>query len=210
MDGHLAEVVWSDAAKTGAFVNAGTGRPVSAPQVGGEARLFWNDAGLYVAIEIADADVRGGFPPDAVDPHLWERDTAEIMLDPDGDGDNEAYFEIQVNPQGLVFDSRFDAYNAPRGGPDGPFGHEDWKSEVEVGVRVLGTLDDASDRDEGYVVELRLPWSSLVGVRRSPPAAGDEWRVNFYAMQDNGGSAWSPILGRGNFHRASRFGRIRF
>jgi hypothetical protein len=34
--------------------------------------------------------------------------------------------------------------------------------------------------------------------------------MNFYAMQDNGGVAWSPILGQGNFHKASRFGRVRF
>jgi hypothetical protein len=27
-------------------------------------------------------------------------------------------------------------------------------------------------------------------------------------MQNNGGVAWSPILGQGNFHKASRFGRI--
>jgi hypothetical protein len=27
-------------------------------------------------------------------------------------------------------------------------------------------------------------------------------------MQDNGGVAWSPILGQGNFHRARRFGRV--
>jgi hypothetical protein len=34
------------------------------------------------------------------------------------------------------------------------------------------------------------------------------WRINFYAMKDNGGVAWSPILGQGNFHKASRFGRV--
>jgi hypothetical protein len=34
--------------------------------------------------------------------------------------------------------------------------------------------------------------------------------MNFYAMQDNGGVAWSPILGQGNFHKASRFGRVLF
>jgi hypothetical protein len=33
-------------------------------------------------------------------------------------------------------------------------------------------------------------------------------RMNFYAMEDNGGAAWSPILGQGNFHKASRFGRV--
>ena len=34
--------------------------------------------------------------------------------------------------------------------------------------------------------------------------------MNFYAMKNNGGTAWSPILGMGNFHRASRFGRVRW
>jgi hypothetical protein len=29
-------------------------------------------------------------------------------------------------------------------------------------------------------------------------------------MKNNGGTAWSPILGQGNFHRASRFGRVRW
>jgi len=27
-------------------------------------------------------------------------------------------------------------------------------------------------------------------------------------MRNNGGVAWSPILGQGNFHQASRFGRV--
>jgi len=34
--------------------------------------------------------------------------------------------------------------------------------------------------------------------------------VNFYAMKNNGGVAWSPILGQGNFHKASRFGKVTF
>jgi hypothetical protein len=34
--------------------------------------------------------------------------------------------------------------------------------------------------------------------------------MNFYAMKNNGGTAWSPILGQGNFHRATRFGRVRW
>jgi hypothetical protein len=34
--------------------------------------------------------------------------------------------------------------------------------------------------------------------------------MNFYAMENNGGVAWSPILGQGNFHKAARFGRVTF
>ncbi len=36
------------------------------------------------------------------------------MIDPDGDGDNRDYYEIQLGPQNLVFDSQFDGYNQPR------------------------------------------------------------------------------------------------
>jgi hypothetical protein len=34
--------------------------------------------------------------------------------------------------------------------------------------------------------------------------------MNVYAMENNDGVAWSPILGAGNFHKASRFGQVEF
>jgi hypothetical protein len=57
---------------------------------------------------------------------------------------------------------------------------------------------------------MAIPWASLTKAKRTPPRPDDTWRMNFYAMQNNGGVAWSPILGQGNFHKASRFGRVRF
>ncbi|MCC6524161.1 MAG: carbohydrate-binding family 9-like protein [Polyangiaceae bacterium] len=210
LDGVLDEPLWRAAASTGPFVHAGSGAPASEQAVRGRARLAWDERWLFVAFEVETENVRGGFPADARDPHLWERDTVELMLDPDGDGDNRDYYEIQVSPQNLVFDSQFDDYNLPRGGPAGPFGHQAWSASVDSGVRVEGTLDDPSDADRGYTVEARIPWTSFAKARRAPPAPGDRWRVNCYAMQDNGGVAWSPILGQGNFHRSRRFGRVRF
>ena len=208
IDGELDEGAWAYAADTGAFVNVGTGQPASPRSMQGRAKLLWDEGSLFAAIEVKDAKVRGGWPDDAKDPHLWEKDTIELMLDPDGDGDNKDYYELQVNPQNLVFDTRYDDYNQPNGGGRGPFGHEEWSSAVESAVLIQGTLDDDSDRDEGYRVELRVPWASFAKAKRSPPQPGDQWRMNLYAMQDNGGVAWSPILGQGNFHRARRFGRV--
>ncbi|MGC4063749.1 MAG: carbohydrate-binding family 9-like protein [Polyangiaceae bacterium] len=209
LDGRLDEPFWHTTPQTQPFVHPGTGEslPESAP-LGGTARLRWDDEHLYVAIVAKDIDVRGGFAKDARDPHLWTKDTVEIMLDPEGDGDNRDYYEIQVNPQGLVFDSHFDDYNRPRVLPDEPFGHEDWSALLERTITIQGTIDDPNDVDEGYVVELAMPFRALANIER--PRKGTVWRANFYVMQNNGGVSWSPILGQGNFHKASRFGRLEF
>jgi len=131
-----------------------------------------------------------------------------MMVDPDGDGDNKDYYEIQINPQNLVFDSQFDAYNEPKTEPDGPFGHQEWSANLKSAVALDGTVDKSTDEDRGYTVEAMIPWKSFSKAKTLPPELGSSWRVNFYAMKNNGGVAWSPILGQGNFHKATRFGRI--
>jgi len=208
IDGKLDEEAWKTGANTGPFVNVSTGDVNRSQELGGSVRLLWDQTAMYVGFDVRDTKVVGDFPADAKDPHLWTQDTVEIMVDPDGDGDNRDYYEIQINPQNLVFDSRFDRYNEPKVEPNGPFGHQDWSARIESAVQVRGTLNDDADQDRGYVVEARIPWDAFDRAKRKPPRVGDTWRMNFYAMQDNGGYAWSPILKQGNFHKASRFGRV--
>ncbi len=208
IDGALNEPAWVTAASTGPFVDVRNGGPNTRFPVNGSVKLLWDSEHLYVGFEVSDPNVTGGFDPKQADPHLWTKDTVEIMIDPDGDGDNKDYYEIQINPQNLVFDSQFDAYNLPKVEPNGPFGHQDWSAKLTSAVTIQGTLDKPGDKDEGYRVEAAIPWASFTKAKRTPPQSGDTWRMNFYAMQDNGGVAWSPILGQGNFHKASRFGRV--
>ena len=210
IDGRLDEPAWATAADTGPFVDVGSGQSNPGIPVQGRAKLAWDDQFLYVGFEIKDKRVHGGWPAGAKDPHLWEKDTVEIMIDPDGDGDNKDYYEIQINPQNLVFDTQYDDYNFPNGNGRGPFGHEEWSAGLTSAVQVHGTIDNDADVDEGYTVETKIPWVSFTKAHPSPPALGSTWRMNFYAMKSNGGTAWSPILGMGNFHRASRFGRVRW
>ena len=210
IDGKLDEPAWQSAPVLGPFVDVTSGEPNKTFPVNGKARLLWNDDGLYVGFEVEDKDVVGGFPKDKKDPHLWTKDTVELMVDPGADGDNKDYYEIQIGPQNLVFDSQFDNYNEPRKEPDGPFGHEDWSSNLKSAVVVDGTLDKSDDEDKGYTVEAMIPWKGFAKAKTTPPALGDVWRMNFYAMQANAGVAWSAILGQGNFHKAPRFGRVRF
>lgn len=210
IDGKLDEDAWKTAPSTGQFVDVRTGQPAPSSPVQGSAKVLWDDTNLYVAFEVQEKKIDGGFKKDEKDPHLWTKDTVEIMVDPDGDGDNKDYYEIQINPQNLVFDSQFDSYNTPKKEPDGPFGHQEWSAKLKSAVIVDGTLDKDDDEDKGYTVEAEIPWKSFDKAKTTPPALGDSWRLNFYAMENNGGVGWSPILGQGNFHRASRFGKILF
>jgi hypothetical protein len=217
IDGKADDAAWKEAASTGPFVDVGTGKPDSSFPVQGSAKLAWDDKNLYVLFEVTDPDVVGGFTtPDKQpneftvqkQPKLWTKDTVEIMVDPDGDGDNQDYYEIQINPQNKTFTTQYDGYNVPKSDPNGPYGHEDWDPKMKSAVVVRGTIDKSGDKDEGYVVEAAIPWAAFSKAKTSPPANGDTWRMNFYAMQNNGGTAWSPILGQGNFHKASRFGKV--
>lgn len=218
IDGKADDKAWEGAASTGAFVDVGTGRPAMGYPVTGIAKITWDDQSMYVLIEVKDADITGYFkdknaqPKDWTvtgQPMTWTRDTSEIMIDPDGDGDNRDYYEIQINPQNKVFKSQFDFKNKPVTEPQGPFGHEEWDPKMKTAVVVRGTIDDKGDKDDGYTVEAQIPWAGFEkGAKNRPPLPGDAWRMNFYAMENNGGTAWSPILGQGNFHTAPRFGRV--
>jgi hypothetical protein len=160
---------------------------------------------LYVGVEVNDDLLRAS--DTKRDAHLWEQDCVELMIDPDGDG--RGYFEIQVSPRGVVFDTRYDARRVPK-----PFGHVGWDSGARVGVSARGTLDDR-EADAGYTVEIAIPWQafSLQGQPSTAPALGDEWRANLYVMdlgrEQQRATAWSP-LGIGDFHVPKRFGILAF
>jgi hypothetical protein len=90
----------------------------------------------------------------------------------------------------------------------------DWDSQVQAGVSVRGTLDDAA-ADGGYTVELAVPFAAFAtgDPPASPPQPGASWRVNFFVMdaRDQGqrAVAWSPPR-VGDFHTLNRFGRVVF
>ena len=202
IDGRLDDAAWESAPETEAFVSTVTGAPGDPAAT---ARITWDDEALYVAFDVADPYLRSTL--EGRDPHLWEQDTVEVMVDPDGDGRN--YFELQLSPTEQVFDTRYDARRVPQ-----PFGHVDWDSELEGATTVRGAVNDDGD-DEGYVAELAIPWSAFSAgpSPASRPSAGATWRVALYVLdirRDGGrGVGWSPPMVR-DFHVPERFGRVIF
>lgn len=210
IDGRLDESVWKAGASTGPLVFSRDGRARPGSPVNAHARVLWDDQRIYFGFVVQDAAPSSPFGRDAVDPHVWEQSSAvELMIQPGDPGDNRDYYEVQVDVNGAVWDTHFDDYNQPitqGSGGARRFGHQNWGSGVLREITV--------DKGAGtYTVELAIPWATLKSTRTaSPPRAGDVWRINLYSFRDGQrhALAWSPILGQGNFHKASRFGRVKF
>jgi len=209
IDGALDDACWATANIAGPLVAPHDGRAVPDDDpVAGFAKLAWDERALFVGVVVRDPKPRSPFARDARDPHIWaEASGVELMLQPGDPGDNRDYLELQVDVAGAVWDTRFDDYNQPTAGagPTKTFGHQEWDAKLERAVRV----------QEGafYAVEAALPWAQVAPARVAvPPKEGDVWRVNVYSFRDGQrrALAWSPLRGQGNFHRASRFGRVRF
>jgi hypothetical protein len=198
IDGVLDDAVWKDAT---AVVLRGSfdGRTVSQRT---EARLTYDDQALYVAFDAQDPDIWGTFRKR--DEPIYEQEVVEVFLDANADG--RTYNELQVSPHNVNFDAYFPAR---RQGMDLA-----WDSGMKSAVKVRGTLDDASDRDEGWTVELRVPYAGLAEVPNVPPRKGERWRFNLYRLEHPGrktveGQAFSPLF-VGDFHALPRFGWLVF
>ncbi|WP_426746877.1 carbohydrate-binding family 9-like protein [Myxococcus faecalis] len=198
LDGVLDDAVWKTATPVvlkGSF----DGRAV---RLRTEAHLAYDDAYLYVAFDCEDPDVWGTLRKR--DDPIYEQEVVEIFLDANADG--RTYNELQVSPHNVQFDAYFPAR---RQGMD-----LSWDSGLTSAVKVRGTLDDASDKDEGWSVEMRIPFAKLAEVPRVPPQPGDKWRFNLYRLEHHGrktveGQAFSPLF-VGDFHALPRFGWLTF
>lgn len=198
LDGVLDDAAWKDARPVvlrGSF----DGRPA---QLRTEARLVYDDAALYVAFDIEDPDLWGTLKKR--DDPIYEQEVVEVFLDANADG--RTYNELQVSPHDVIFDAYFPAR---RQGMD-----TSWDSEMKTALKVRGTLDDASDRDEGWTVEMRIPFARLAEVPHVPPRKGDRWRFNLYRLEHHGrraveGQAFSPLF-VGDFHALPRFAWLTF
>ena len=152
IDGDLSEEAWRDAPWTESFVDI-RGEDWPSPVWTTRAKITWDAHCLYIGAKLEE-------------PHLWatlaERDAIiyrdhdfEVFIDPDGDG--LAYYELEINALGTEFDLFLDRPYS-RGGR----AYIEWDmAGLQTAVRLDGTLNDPSDEDAGWTVEIAIPWSAL-------------------------------------------------
>jgi Carbohydrate family 9 binding domain-like len=198
VDGVFDESSWRAAKSTGAF-RANDGSDAATSKV--EAKMLWDDANLYFAFECDDTDLSATMRKR--DEHLWKEEVVEIFIDPDGDEKN--YIELEVNPLGTFLDLFVLM-------PVVPIPYESYNIPAKWAVKVDGTVQNSSDRDRGWSVELAMPLKDAVTAPNLPPKNGDKWRLNLYRIERKPKDqliAWSPTL-KPSFHTPSRFGKITF
>jgi hypothetical protein len=198
IDGLLDDEVWKQATPVELVRSLDGGKP----SLRTVARLAYDDQNLYVSFDCEDSDVWGTLL--RRDDPIYNEEAVEVFIDADADG--KTYNEIEVSPNNTVFDAYFPAR---RQGMD-----TSWDSGMTSAVKVRGTLNNPSDRDDGWSVEMQIPIARLANVPHVPPRKGDRWRFNLYRLEHIDrraveGSAFSPPL-VGDFHHLPRFGWLVF
>ena len=225
VDGRLDEAAWTNADWTEVFGDIeGASKP--APRFRTRAQMLWDDRYFYIGAYLEE-------------PHVWatlkDRDSIifqdndfEVFIDPDGDTHN--YYELEMNALNTVWDLLL--VRPYRDG--GPAVHS-WDIQgLMTGVHVMGTLNDPSDRDKAWTVEIALPFAVLkecIPGKPERPEDGDQWRVNFsrveyqldvvkgaYVKAKNAGTGrplpednwtWTP-QGVVNIHYPEMWGHVQF
>jgi len=217
IDGRLDEEAWSDAPWSDRFVDI-TGRTELDPVFETRTAVMWNDSALFLGARLEE-------------PHVWatlvQRDTViyydndfEFFFDPDED--NHEYGELEINAHNTVWDLLL-----RRPYRDGGPAVTSWNMEgMQHAVWIDGSLNDPSDTDSGWTIEVCIPWRDIQDLTDAPlpPAPGSTWRINFSRVQwsltnrsgvytknrereDNW--VWAPI-GIVNMHVPERWGRLVF
>jgi hypothetical protein len=203
LDGKLNDRCWQDAVAITQFASYWT--KAKTPRVGNRAYLVWDEEALYYGATMTDSELRshGTKRNDS----LWDGDVFELFFKPSAT--RPEYGEFQANPRALVFE-----YVFPRRGqyPDdlskGPI------LGSKAVVTLSGTLDEPGDRDTGWTVEGRIPWSAFKDCG-GKPKPGDEWRFAL-CRYDYGPEGTKPVqmssapLTQLNFHRHEDYGKLRF
>lgn len=171
------------------------------------AWLLWDDQFLYFAAELEDRDLYCVTGPGHDNPFNVD-DIAELFLKPSDE--SPCYWELHVVPTGGTRD-----YFYARRGAGGEKRWMKYDSGMFARVTLYGTLDNWEDRDNKWVVEMRVPWSAFERWG-GKPKVGDLWRFMVsrydYSVHLEEGcelSAAAP-LPWANFHLFEYYPYLRF
>ncbi|GEL12052.1 Carbohydrate family 9 binding domain-like [Flavobacterium glycines] len=185
IDGDELETSWSKAEWTDAFIDI---EGVEKPKFNTKVKMLWDDKNYYILAKIQE-------------PHVWanlkQHDTIifynndfEVFIDPDGDTFN--YYELEINALNTAWDLFLTK----------PYREKnvvlnDWNNTgLQSAVKIQGTLNNPADTDEGWTLEIAIPWASYQKSFGEDNVPRDKfWRVNFSRVN------WQHDIVNGKYER---------
>lgn len=185
IDGIVDEEAWEMAPWTAPFVDI---EGVKTPKYTTQMKMLWDESYLYFMAKLEE-------------PHVWgtlkQRDTVifynndfEIFIDPDGDTHN--YVEFEMNALNTVWDLFL---TAPYRNNPKVLNQWDMKGVLSA-VSIQGTLNNPSDIDRGWQLEVAIPRTVFNEVTQmNDDLAGEFWRMGFSRVN------WDFDISQGKYDR---------
>ncbi len=177
IDGDLSDAVWQKAPVATDFIQNSPkfGQPSTARNV---VKILYDNTAVYVGAYIYDN-------PALIRKQLTARDGEDrqdvdyfsVFFDTYNDQQNG--FQFLVTPANVQTDSKL---NATSSGGYGGFGDRTWDAVWQSNVSIT---------DDGWVVEMRIPYISL----RFPKKDVQTWGIQFlqFSRRNNESSYWNPV-----------------
>ena len=190
IDGKLNETIWKNTLPTNDFQDI-EGNLKPRPSFQTNVKMLWDDDYFYFGAYLEE-------------PHIWgkltERDAVifydndfEIFLDPDGDTHN--YYEFEINALNTVWDLML---LRPYREDGLPKVLDSWDIQgLKTAVSINGTLNNPTDIDSFWTVEIAIPWAVLEEMtpQNYRPKEGVQWRVNFSRVN------WDMDISNGDYQK---------
>lgn len=223
IDGDITDKLWANVPWTDNFTDI-EGDKQPAPYYNTRIKMMWDKNYLYVAAEVKDPSVWAYVKKH--DEVVFQDNDFEVFIDPNNHA--HQYFEIEVNAINTIWDLFLPKPYRNNGG-----GLSSWEAMgMKTAVKIQGTLNNPSDTDKGWTVEMAIPFSALrMGNGNvTAPKDGESWRINFSRVEwgttvkdgkyvrntDAAGKnmpehnwVWSP-QGLINMHYPERWGYLKF
>ncbi|NND07737.1 MAG: carbohydrate-binding family 9-like protein [Saprospiraceae bacterium] len=224
VDGKINEGIWGQVNKSDPFRDLVSGDDT---YLDTRVALVWDDTNLYVAYWVEEPYLQASLLDR--DAPIYKDNDVELFI-----AGKNAYYELEINAYNTIYEvffiweaslyragyNKLEIFDRSREGvkmfngvgmknhPRGQrIGYWNWDFPgLRHAVSTIGTINDDRDVDQGWHVELALPWAGMkmltLGEEHSlPPKEGDVWRMDFSRFNqrkapppqaDSGGWAWSP------------------
>ena len=175
IDGNIDDDAWKQAQWTEEFRDIeGAVKPL--PYLHTQVKMLWDDSCLYIAAQMQEPQLF------AYQKHhddiVFQDNDFEVFVNPGNTA--HQYYEIEINALNTIFDLFL---NTPY--RDNGSAMINWNAEgLRSAVKIQGTLNDPSDIDKGWTVEMAIPFRAIsIGNNVFIPKDGTLWRINFSRVE---------------------------